>query len=105
MSTVQVVGEVIWARISPATVLIENRFCSVQRRRLRNRIASRAPFPESSASEPSGLKTRMLATNPGSSGAEISRMPSEAIPVCAAQSLRIRPGVSSNGIVRSSRIT
>ena len=41
MSTVQVVGDVIVARISPASVLIENVFWSVQRRRLQeqNRLA------------------------------------------------------------------
>ena len=31
-------------------------------------IASRAPLPDSSASDPSGLKIRSRATNPGSSG-------------------------------------
>jgi hypothetical protein len=105
MSTVQVVGEVIVALISPASVLIENVFCSLQRWRLRYRIASRAPLPESSASEPSGLKIRRLATNPGSSAADSSRIPSEATPVCAAHRRLTRSGVSSNGSVRSSKIT
>ena len=43
---------------------------SVQPRRRRYRIASRAPLPDSSASEPSGLKIRRRATKPGSSGGE-----------------------------------
>ena len=64
MSTRQVVSPVIVGRISPAAVSIEKVSESVQPRRRRYRIASRAPFPESSASEPSGLKMRRVATKP-----------------------------------------
>ena len=42
----------------PAAVWIEKLSASVQPRRRRYRIASRAPLPDSSASEPSGLKIR-----------------------------------------------
>ena len=42
-------------RISPAAVLSENESCSVQPLRRRYIAASRTPFPDSSASEPSGL--------------------------------------------------
>ena len=55
--------------------------------------ASRTPLPDSSASEPSGLKIRSSATNPGSSVSRISSStPSEPIPVCGAQSARTRAG-------------
>ena len=64
MSTLQVVSPVIVGRISPAAVSIENVSESVQPRRRRYMIASRAPLPDSSASEPSGLKIRRLATKP-----------------------------------------
>ena len=46
----------------PAAVWIENVSCVVQPLRRRYRIASRAPLPDSSASEPSGLKIRSVAT-------------------------------------------
>ena len=68
MSTRQLVADRIVGRISPATVWIENWSRSVQPRWRRYRIASRAPLPLSSASEPSGLKIRSRATKPGSSG-------------------------------------
>ena len=61
MSTRHVVALRIVGRISPASVWIENVSASVQWRR-RYRIASRAPLPLSSASEPSGLKIRSRAT-------------------------------------------
>ncbi len=48
--------------------LDRERSASVQPRRRRYRTASRAPLPDSSASEPSGLKIRSRATKPGSSG-------------------------------------
>ncbi len=59
-------------------------------------IASRAPLPESSASEPSGLKIRNVAIVPSApaGGSESSRMPSAATPVWGAQIVRIRPAVS-----------
>jgi hypothetical protein len=60
-------------------------------------IASRAPFPDSSASDPSGLKIRRLATKPRSVGSDSSRMPSEPMPEWRAHSARIRAGVSSHG--------
>ncbi len=55
MSTEQVSGPVIVGWISPAIVRIEKRSLSVHPRLRRYMIASRAPFPDSSASEPSGL--------------------------------------------------
>ncbi len=70
MSTRQVVGPVIVGRISPATVWMRNVSESVQPERRRYMIASRAPLPDSSASLPSGLKMRRLATNPRSVGGE-----------------------------------
>ena len=50
-------------------------------------IASRAPLPESSASEPSGLKIRRRATKPGASGGESSSTPSAPGPAWRSQSL------------------
>jgi hypothetical protein len=97
MSTVQVVSPVMVGRISPAAVWIENCRASVQPARRRYRMASRAPLPESSASDPSGLKIRSRATNPGSSGALSSRTPSEPTPRCGSQMRRTTPGVSANG--------
>ena len=52
----------IVGRISPAAVWIENVSASVQPRWRRYMIAWRAPLPDSSASEPSGLKMRRRAT-------------------------------------------
>ena len=65
MSTRQVVAEWIVGRISPAAVWIENCARVGPAARRRYRIASRAPLPDSSASEPSGLKIRRRATKPG----------------------------------------
>ena len=45
----------IRGRISPAAVRTENESCSVQPFLRRYITASRTPFPDSSASEPSGL--------------------------------------------------
>ena len=53
-------------------------------------IASRAPLPDSSASDPSGLKIRRCATKPRFSGCESSRSPSEPTPLWGAQIRRIR---------------
>ena len=97
MSIVQVVGPVMRGRISPAAVLIENESLSVQPRRRRYMTASRAPLPDSSASEPSGLKIRSFATKPRCSGSDSSRMPSEPTPVCGSQIARMRSGVRSKG--------
>ena len=88
MSIVQVVGPVIRGRISPAAVMIENVSLSVQPWRRRYITASRAPLPDSSASEPSGLKMRSAATKPRSSVSDSSSTPSEPTPVCGAQSSR-----------------
>ena len=60
------------------------------RARRRYRIASRAPLPESSASEPSGLKIRSDATKPGSSVRLSSSTPSAPGPECGSQSRRTR---------------
>ena len=103
MSTVQVCSPVIVGRISPASVSIENVSDSVHPRRRRYMIASRAPLPESSASDPSGLKICSRATNPRDPGGERSSSPSEPRPLCGAHMRRTRSGVSSNG--RSSRST
>ena len=62
MSTRHVSGPVTVGLISPAAVSIENVSLSVQPLRRRYMIASRAPFPDSSASDPSGLKILRLAT-------------------------------------------
>ena len=104
MSTVQVCGRVIRARTSPAAVETENESESAQPWRRRYIAASRTPLPDSSASEPSGLKIRSDATKPGSSVRESSRIPSAPSPVCGAQTARTRSGVSSNGSSASSRI-
>ncbi len=102
MSSVQVSGPVMCGRISPAPVWIEKRSASVQPLRRRNMHASRAPLPDSPASEPSGLKIRRRATKPGASGSESSRMPSDPTPVWTSQMRSMRAAVSSNGSVRSS---
>ena len=88
MSTRQVVGPRIVGRISPAAVWIENWSWSVQPARRRYRIASRAPLPDSSASEPSGLKIRSRATKPGASGGESSSTPSAPGPAWRSHSRR-----------------
>ena len=93
ISTLHVLSEVIVGRISPAAVSIENSSASVQPWRRRYRIASRAPLPDSSASEPSGLKIRSARhERAGSLGGEISSTPSEWAPKCAAQIRRTRSG-------------
>ncbi len=79
----------IVGRISPAAVSIEKVSESVQPRRRRYMIASRAPLPDSSASEPSGLKMRRWATKPRFSGCESSSRPSDPSPLCGAQMRRI----------------
>ena len=81
MSTRQVVGPRIVGRISPAAVWIENWSWSVQPARRRYMIASRAPLPDSSASDPSGLKMRSRATKPGASAGASSSTPSAPGPV------------------------
>jgi hypothetical protein len=92
-------------RISPAAVSIENSSLSVQPRWRRYMIASRAPLPDSSASDPSGLKMRRLATNPRCAGSDSSRIPSEPMPEWGAHRARIRAGVSSQGRSLCSTIT
>src|SRR5436309_2163794 len=61
MSVVAVLGEVILGRSSPAAVSIVNVSDPVHPLRRMNRTASRAPLPDTSASDPSGLKTRRRA--------------------------------------------
>ena len=77
MSTVHVSGPVIRGRTSPAAVEIEKLSESAQPLRRRYITASRTPLPDSSASEPSGLKILSAATKPRSSVRESSRIPSE----------------------------
>jgi hypothetical protein len=105
MSTRHVVGPVMVGRISPARVWIENVSASVQPARRRYRIASRAPFPDSSASEPSGLKMRRRATKPRASGGDSSRTPSAPTPKWGSHRRRTRAGVSVNGSAAASTIT
>ena len=88
MSTVQVVGPVIRGRTSPAAVWSEKVSESVQPERRRYMTASRTPLPDSSASEPSGLKIRSAATMPRSSVSDSSRIPSAPTPVWKAQKRR-----------------
>ena len=102
MSTVQVVGPVMRGRTSPAAVRSEKVSESVQPERRRYMTASRTPLPDSSASEPSGLKMRREATMPRSSVSDSSRMPSAPTPVWKAQNASIRAGVSSNGSAAAS---
>ncbi len=104
MSTAQVSGPVICGRIGPAGVEIAKTSESVKPRWRRYMIASRAPFPDSSASDPSGLKIRRSATNSGSAGGESRRIPSAPTPVCGSQIRLIRPGVRANGRSPSSMI-
>ena len=77
---------------------------SVQPLRRRYMTASRTPLPDSSASEPSGLKMRSRATSSRSPPSDRTNRPSEPIPVCGAQSALIRPGVSANASSSSSTI-
>jgi hypothetical protein len=65
--------------------------------RRRYRTASRAPLPESSASEPSGLKMRNRATKPGASAGPSSSTPSPPGPAWRSHSRRTAAGVSGNG--------
>ena len=90
-------GDVIVGRTSPAAVSIENSSRSVHPSRRRYRTASRAPLPDSSASDPSGLKIRRRATKRSSPGGDSSSTPSEWQPRWAAHMRRTRSGVSSNG--------
>src|SRR5215213_497905 len=60
--------------------------------------AMRAPFPESSAVEPSGFQTRTSACAP--STATISSTPSEPMPASGSQSSRTRSGVSASSSTR-----
>ena len=94
MSIRQVAGPRIVGLISPAAVWIENSSRSVQPERRRYMAASRAPLPDSSASEPSGLKIRSRATNPGASAGESSSTPSAPGPVWRSQSRRTAAAVS-----------
>ena len=73
------------------------------RARRRYRIASRAPLPDSSASEPSGLKIRSRATKPGSSGGASSSTPSAPTPVWRSHSAPHPVGVSATGGPRARR--
>ena len=73
------------------------------RARRRYRIASRAPLPDSSASEPSGLKIRSRATKPGSSAGASSSTPSAPTPRWRSHSAPHALGVSSNGSARARR--
>ena len=97
MSTVQRVSDSIRGRSSPAIVWIENSRAPVQPRRCRYMIASRAPLPDSSASDPSGLKIRRRATKPGSSGGDSSSTPSDPTPRWRSHSILTREGVRGNG--------
>ena len=66
---------------------------SVQPSRRRYRIASRAPLPDSSASEPSGLKIRRRGDEAGLVGARRAAARRRApTPVCGSQSRRTRAG-------------
>ena len=74
------------------------------RARRRYRIASRAPLPDSSASEPSGLKIRRRATKPGSSGGESSSTPSAPRPeVRVAEAAHDRRGQRERQAARARR--
>ena len=95
---------VIVGRISPATVWIENCRRSVQPRRRRYRIASRAPLPDSSASEPSGLKIRRRATKPGLVGRRRARARRRRRGRSAGRTAADALGVSANGQRRRSTI-
>ena len=92
MSSVQVVAPVMCGRISPAAVWIEKRSESVQPARRRYMTASRAPLPDSSASEPSGLKIRSRATNPA-----LGRLAQQEDPVRADAGVRIADALDAAG--------
>ena len=68
-------------------------------------MASRAPLPESSASDPSGLKIRSSPTSSGSSLRDSSSTPSDPTPKCGSQIRRTRASVSSQGSPSDSTIT
>ena len=104
MSTVQVRSPVMRGRTSPAAVETEKVSCSVQPLRRRYMTASRTPLPDSSASEPSGLKMRRSATKALSEGSSSSSTPSLPTPVWGAHSARTRAGVSSMPSSRCSTI-
>ena len=104
ISSVHSRSDLIVGVIGPALVRIVNSSASVQPDRRRYMTASRAPFPESSASEPSGLKIRSSATYSGSSTGASSRIPSEPTPKCGSQIRLIRAGVSSQGSAAASTI-
>ena len=96
---------VMRGRTSPAAVEIENVSESVQPLRRRYITASRTPLPDSSASDPSGLKIRSVGHEAALLGRrDSSSTPSAPTPVCGAQSARTRSGVSSNGSCASSTI-
>src|SRR5215208_644785 len=75
MAIETVPGAVIVGVTSPAFVMSVNVSSLVHPCERRYRTASRAPFPESSASEPSGLKMRSSATCFESPAGESSRIP------------------------------
>ena len=86
--------------------LDRERVASVQPARRRYMIASRAPLPDSSASEPSGLKIRSRATKPALVGLGEQQHAVGADAECAARTgARTRAGVSSNGSSAASTIT
>ena len=62
-------------------------------------------MPDSSASDPSGLKIRSEATIPGSVVRFSNRMPSAPTPVWNAQMASIRAAVRSNGSASASMTT
>ena len=105
ISSVQVRSEVIVGVIGPAAVVIVNSSASVQPWRRRYRTASRAPLPESSASDPSGLKMRSSATRSVSSLRASSRTPSDPTPKCGSQMRLILSGLSSQGRLSASTMT
>ena len=89
MSTVQVVGpRDPRPHLAGGRLEIENVSESAQPWRRRYITASRTPLPDSSASEPSGLKIRSARRSPRSSVRESSSTPSAPTPVCGAQSAR-----------------
>jgi hypothetical protein len=96
MSIRHVVSETIVARIAPAAVSIANRSAAVAPERRRYMIAWRAPLPDSSASEPSGLKIRSRATKPGAPAGDSSRTPSAPGPEWRSHSRCTTAAVSGN---------
>ena len=106
ISIAAVPGPVIVGVTSPALVMIEKVSASVHPCERRYRTASRAPLPESSASDPSGLKIRSSATCAG-----VARRRQQQDPVRADAEVRLRrsggsaPAVSSQGSSSRSTIT